>query len=69
VRKDGETIFVHVSVSAVAGADGATQFLAAQVEDVTELRQAKTELHEVQALQRVVIENSGDVLAVLDLDG
>jgi PAS domain S-box-containing protein len=69
LRKDGETIFVHVSVSAVRAADGSTQFLAAQVEDVTELRRVQAALEESQALHRVVVENSHDVLAVLDLDG
>jgi len=69
LRKDGETIFVHVSVSAVRGADGSTQFLAAQVEDVTELQRVQAALAESQALHGVVIESSPDVLAVLDLDG
>jgi two-component system cell cycle sensor histidine kinase/response regulator CckA len=69
LRKDGETIFVHVSVSAVRADDGSTQFLAAQVEDVTELQRVQAALEESQALHRVVVENSHDVLAVLDLDG
>ena len=68
VRKDGETIYVHVSVSAVIAADGTTEFLAAQVEDVSELRQTQLELQEIQTLHQAVIESSHDVLGVLDLD-
>ena len=69
VRKDGEVIFIHASASAISGGDGSTQLFAAQIEDVTELRRAQAELQESQALHRLVIESSYDVLAVLDLDG
>ncbi|MDT4891478.1 MAG: hypothetical protein QOE97_513 [Pseudonocardiales bacterium] len=69
IRKDGEILFAHVSVSSIAAEDGATRFFAAQIEDVTALRDAQVDLAESHALQQAVISVSPDVLAVLGLDG
>ncbi len=69
LRKDGGTVFANVSVSAVRGEDGSTAMLAAQIEDVTAMRQVRAELEESQALHQAVIDVSPDVLTVVDFDG
>jgi two-component system cell cycle sensor histidine kinase/response regulator CckA len=67
--KDGETRWCQVGLSAVRAEDGSVPYLVAQVEDVTELRRVQAELQESQALHRVVVESSRDLIMVLDLDG
>ena len=69
VRRDGEIVFAHVSVSVVAAADGSPLFLAEQIEDVTELRNVHADLHESIALREALVKVSPDVLAVIDVDG
>ncbi len=69
LRKDGEIVFAHVSVSAVPAEDGSTLLLAAQIEDVTALRQVQAQLDESHALHRAVVDVSTDALAVMDIDG
>ena len=69
VRKDGGIVFANVSVSAIRGEDGSTVALAAQIEDVTAIRQVRAELEESQALHQAVVDVSPDVLTVVDFDG
>ena len=46
VRPDGSTVLVSLSVSAVAGPDGVTQYLIAQMVDITQQRAAERALAE-----------------------
>jgi two-component system cell cycle sensor histidine kinase/response regulator CckA len=69
LRRNGTIAIGHVAVSAVRAEDGSPLYFVAQVEDVTELRQVQAKLEDSQALHRIVIESSPDVLSVLDPDG
>jgi two-component system, cell cycle sensor histidine kinase and response regulator CckA len=69
IRGDGALVEAHVALSAVRDDDGAVQYFVAQVEDVTELKQTQRALEETQALHRMVIESSRDLITVLDLEG
>ena len=69
LRKDGGIVFANVSVSAIRGEDGSTVALAAQIEDVTAIRQVRAELEESRTLHQAVIDVSPDVLTVIDFDG
>jgi two-component system cell cycle sensor histidine kinase/response regulator CckA len=69
LRSDGMIAIGHVSVSTVRSDDGSMLHFVEQIEDVTELRRVQVELEESQALHRILIESSHDILSVLDLDG
>jgi two-component system cell cycle sensor histidine kinase/response regulator CckA len=69
VRSDGSLVYVHVGVSPVRDADGAVSMFIAQAEDVSELRRVQAELADSERLRRALVENSRDLLMVLDLDG
>jgi PAS domain S-box-containing protein len=69
LRRNGEVVWGHVGVSAVRNDDRSVQLFVAQIEDVTELRRIRQQLEESQALHRLVIESSRDLITVLDLEG
>ena len=69
ISRGGETKLGKVSVSAIRGEDGSLLYTVAQIEDVTELRQAQRELAEGEALRRLVFEGSRDMLGIFDPDG
>jgi len=69
ISRGGETKLCKVSVSAIRGEDGSLLYTVAQIEDVTELRQAQRELAEGEALKRLVFEGSRDMLGIFDPDG
>jgi len=48
VRKDGQTVWVHVHVSPIFHPDGGIRHLVSQIIDVTERRRTEQELHEYQ---------------------
>ena len=69
ISRGGETKLGKISVSAIRGEDGSLLYTVAQIEDVTELRQAQRELAEGEALRRLVFEGSRDMLGIFDPDG
>ena len=69
VRRDGSPLWARVGVSPARHADGSVEFLVAQVEDITPLKQAEEELARSRRLYEVVMEHAPDLIAVADLDG
>jgi len=53
VRKDGRTIWAHLTVSLVRGPAGQPEFAIGLVEDITERKQAERELQEAQKMEAV----------------
>jgi PAS domain S-box-containing protein len=69
LRRDGSPLWARVGVSPARHADGSLEFLVAQVEDITPLKQAEEELARSRRLYELVMEHAPDLIAVADLDG
>jgi two-component system, cell cycle sensor histidine kinase and response regulator CckA len=69
VRKDGTVMIGRYTISPIHAEDGSLLHQLAEIEDVTELRRVEAELVKSRALEQAVVEVSGDVLAVVELDG
>ncbi len=68
LRKDGTVFPVELRAHAVRGADGALDYLWANVRDITERKQAEEELAHSHDLMRYVIEHANSAVAVHDRD-
>ena len=64
VLPDGSEILVMLNVSAVAGEDGATQYLIAQMVDITQQRAAERALAESERRFRLVLDELAEGVAV-----
>jgi PAS domain S-box-containing protein len=69
VRKDGRTIWVHLTVSIVRSALGAPMYLVAFIDDITERRLAQQEAGRMFSLLRATLESTADGILVVDLNG
>jgi len=69
MRKSGDILWADVSVSAVRGPDGAYVATVGVIADITNRKQAETELQKSNDLLRAIIEAAPTAIAGLDLDG
>jgi PAS domain S-box-containing protein len=69
VRKDGTLVWTHTNVSPVRDASGRTRYFMAQVQNVSARRDAEEALRRSEDLYRVVVENSRDLISLIDLGG
>ncbi len=67
IRKDGELIWAHLTVSLVRDAAGAPQFAISMTEDITEHRRAEEALRRSEELFRLLAEKAQDFIYRLDL--
>ena len=69
IRKDGQTIWVNLTVSIVRSAAREPLYLVAFIEDITERREAQVEVGRTLSLLRATLESTADGILVVDLDG
>ncbi|MFL5480997.1 MAG: PAS domain S-box protein [Gemmatimonadaceae bacterium] len=69
IRKDGEVIWVNLTVSIVRSARQEPLYLVAFIEDISERRVAQTEVSRTLSLLRATLESTADGILVVDLDG
>jgi PAS domain S-box-containing protein len=69
VREDGTVMIGRYTISPIRSENGLLLHQLAEIEDVTQLRRVEAELVKSRALERAVVEVSGDVLAVVEPDG
>jgi PAS domain S-box-containing protein len=66
LRKDGKLVWGLVNASAVHDATGAVQSLIGQVQDITARKEAEAALRESESRFRALVQNSPDVIAIVD---
>jgi len=66
LRKDGQTIWVHLSVSLIRDEDGAPRYFISQAQDITARKEAEADLHATQQRTRDVLERISDGFYALD---
>ena len=69
LRKDGQTVWGHLTVSLLRDGAGEPEYAIALVEDVTDRKRAEAALVESEAKFRALIENASDLVTVLGADG
>src|SRR5205085_6781690 len=69
IRKDGQIIWVNLTVSIVRSALQEPLYLVAFIEDISERREAQTEVSRTLSLLRATLESTADGILVVDLDG
>jgi PAS domain S-box-containing protein len=69
VRKNGDVIWVNLTVSIVRSATGDPLYLVGFVEDITQRRDAQAEASKSLSLLRATLESTADGILVVDLDG
>lgn len=69
VRADGRVMWASTNVSVVCDAEGRPLYFVAQVQDITERKQAEKDLGESHDLLRAVMEGTTDAVFVKDLKG
>ncbi|HVS51996.1 MAG TPA: PAS domain S-box protein [Opitutaceae bacterium] len=68
-HRDGRMVWACVTVSLVRDADGRPVHFIAQIEDITERKQATEALHRSQQMFRRLFENAPDAMILVDLEG
>ncbi len=68
-RKDGETIWCHLTVSLIRDAEGIPQYQIAMMENITERKRAEEALQRSEARFRALVLNASDIITILDADG
>lgn len=69
IRKDGSTIWVHLTVSTVRSVQGDPLYLVAFIDDISERRDAQREASKSFSLLRATLESTADGILVVGLDG
>src|SRR6478672_407487 len=69
IRKDGQIIWVNLTVSIVRSALQEPLYLVAFIEDISERREAQTEVGRTLSLLRATLESTADGILVVDLNG
>jgi PAS domain S-box-containing protein len=69
VRKNGEVIWVHLTVSIVRSTTGNPLYLVAFIDDITQRRHAQHEASRSFSLLRATLESTADGILVVDLNG
>ncbi|HKR09671.1 MAG TPA: PAS domain S-box protein [Gemmatimonadaceae bacterium] len=69
IRKDGNVIWVNLTVSIVRSAAKEPLYLVAFIEDISERREAQTQVGRTLSLLRATLESTADGILVVDLDG
>jgi PAS domain S-box-containing protein len=69
IRKDGRVVWVNLTVSIVRSAAQEPLYLVAFIEDITERREAQTEVSRTLSLLRATLESTADGILVVDLNG
>lgn len=69
IRKDGNVIWVNLTVSIVRSAAREPLYLVAFIEDITERREAQSEVGRTLSLLRATLESTADGILVVDLNG
>ena len=69
IRKDGSVVPVELKAHLLLDSEGEPEAIWALVRDIGERKRAEAALREQEEFFRLVAENSGDFIAVLDLDG
>ena len=69
IRKNGDVIWVHLTVSIVRSATGAPLYLVGFIEDITQRRDAQTEASRSLSLLRATLESTADGILVVNLNG
>ena len=67
-RKDGGTIWCHLTLSLIRDAAGTPRYQIAMLENITERREAEEALHRSEARFRALVQNASDVITILDAD-
>ncbi len=68
-RKDGETLWCHLTVSLVRDSDGGPRLQIAMMENITERKRAEEALQLSEARFRALVQNATDVVTILSEDG
>ncbi|MCA9837543.1 MAG: PAS domain S-box protein [Trueperaceae bacterium] len=68
-RKDGEIVWVQLSVAVVLGENGQVDYFISQIQDITEQKRAQLQLHESEARFRSAFDNAGAGMALVGLEG
>jgi len=68
-RKDGGTIWCHLTVSLIRNAEGFPQFQIAMLENITERKRAEERLQQSEGRFGSLIRNALDIITILDADG
>ncbi|MDQ6689737.1 MAG: PAS domain S-box protein [Gemmatimonadota bacterium] len=69
VRKNGDVVWVHLTVSIVRSTTRDPLYLVAFVDDITQRRNAEQEANRSFSLLRATLESTADGILVVDLDG
>jgi PAS domain S-box-containing protein len=69
IRKNGEVIWVHLTVSIVRSATGDPLYLVGFIEDITQRRDAESAASRSLSLLRATLESTADGILVVDLNG
>jgi PAS domain S-box-containing protein len=69
IRKNGEVIWVHLTVSIVRSVTGDPLYLVGFIEDITQRRDAESAASRSLSLLRATLESTADGILVVDLNG
>src|SRR3954468_18882827 len=69
IRKDGDIIWVNLTVSIVRSIEGQPLYLVGFIEDITERREAQAEASRSLSLLRATLESTADGILVVDREG
>lgn len=69
IRKDGEPIWVNVTISAVRGQGDRPDFLVAVIEDIEERKRTQRELQSGEAQYKAIFDSAVEAIAVIDEHG
>jgi len=69
LRKDGQLVWVLLTVSLVRGTGGEPEYLISVVEDISAHREAQSALRRSEEHFRALIENASDIITILDERG